>query len=82
MATNIFQGILYPRFYYQRGKVSDRDWVFHRLVNIPEPMRAEVVTEYERLFMTANHQGRKSANTYLNGIYTECRQDARGANNG
>jgi hypothetical protein len=67
--------MLYPKFYYQRGRVSDRDWVLGRMSIIPEDKKQSVCDEYEKLFLSGKG-GRKLANTYLNGIAKEYRLNA------
>ncbi len=43
--------MIMPRFYYQRGKTSDRDWVEDKMLHIPAAERQEVADEYERKYM-------------------------------
>ena len=66
-----------PRFYFQRGQKSDRDWIESQMQHIPEPRQQEVADEYERLYerQRIRHFGRKLANTYLLNVARECRQN-------
>jgi hypothetical protein len=75
MARNQINGLVYPRFYYQRGQKSDRNWILHRMQAIPEKMRVEVAEKYEQIYL-GNNQGRKQANNYLNGLYLEIKNNA------
>ena len=59
--------MIMPRFYYQRGKTSDRDWIEDKLLHIPVAERQEVADEYERLYMSKNAGSRGRANTFLFG---------------
>lgn len=43
--------MIMPRFYYQRGKTSDRDWVEDKMGHIPAAERQEAADEYERKYM-------------------------------
>lgn len=56
---------IYPLFYHQIGKDSDRDWILSRMAAIPEERKSEVAREYERLFLGGIPGNRKEANTYL-----------------
>lgn len=53
---------IYPKFWHQRGKDSDRDWILVRMRAIPAVEQQKVADEYERLLFDG---GRKAANTYL-----------------
>ena len=66
-----------PRFYFQRGQKSDRDWIERCMFAIPESRQQEVADEYEKLYerQRSRHVGRKSANTYLLNVAQECRQN-------
>ena len=66
-----------PRFYFQRGQKSDRDWIERCMGAIPESRQQEVADEYEKLYerQRSRHVGRKSANTYLLNVAQECRQN-------
>lgn len=64
--------MIYPKFYYQRGKESDRDWILSRMSYIPESQKEMVSEKYEELFLSGRG-GRKEANTYLQGVATEFR---------
>lgn len=65
---------IYPKFYYCRGKVSDRDWIMVRMRAIPSSKQQEVADHYEKLYLSGK-QGRKAANTYLQGVATEYRSE-------
>jgi len=68
---NIHNGIIYPRFYrYRRGQ-SDRDWIFSRMAVIPKNKQKEIADEYERIYLSGDRQARNRANTWLNGIAKE-----------
>ncbi len=67
--------LIMPNVYYYRGPVSDRDWIESRMVEIPEGKRQEVADEYERQFSKDGRRNRKAANTYLNNVALEYRQD-------
>ena len=69
-----------PKFYFQRGKKSDRDWIERCMSSIPENRQQEVADKYEKLYevQRSRHVGRKSANTYLLNVAQECRQDKYG----
>ena len=69
-----------PRFYFQRGKKSDRDWIERCMFAIPESRQQEVADKYEKLYeaQRSRHIGRKLANTYLLNVAQECRQDKYG----
>jgi len=67
--------MIYPKYYYQRGKESDRDWILVRMRVIPESMKQEVADKYEKLYRTEK-DGRKKANTYLHNIAKEYRLSA------
>lgn len=69
--TNIFRGVVYPKFYYCRGKKSDRDWILSRMSVVPKDKQKEVAEQYESLYMCADNQSRKRANTWLDGIARE-----------
>lgn len=57
--------MIMPRFYYQRGKTSDRDWIEDKLLHIPVAERQEVADEYERKYMSKTDGSRGRANTWL-----------------
>ena len=57
--------MIMPRFYYQRGKTSDRDWIEDKLLHIPVAERQEVADEYERKYMSKTGGSRGRANTWL-----------------
>lgn len=57
--------MIMPRFYYQRGKKSDRDWIEDKLLHIPVAERQEVADEYERKYMSKTPGNRGRANTWL-----------------
>lgn len=63
---------IYPKYYYSRGGVNDFDWIMIRLAHIPEELKQEVCDKYEKLFLSSK-DGRKQANTYLQGIAKEYR---------
>ena len=60
--------MIMPRFYYQRGKASDRDWIEDKMGHIPVAERQEVADEYERKYMK---EGRMIANFWL---FTEAKR--------
>jgi len=60
-----------PRFYYQRGKTSDRDWIESKMEHIPETEQGRVAGEYERIYMSEKGGSRGRANTWL---YNEARK--------
>ena len=66
-----------PRFYFQRGQKSDRDWIERCLHSIPENRHAEISSEYEKLYenQVSRHSGRKFANTFLLAVAQEYRRD-------
>ena len=66
-----------PRFYFQRGQKSDRDWIESQMKHVPESRQQEVSDQYEKLYTnnTNRHAGRKLANTYLLNVARECRQN-------
>ncbi len=64
--------MIYPKFYYQRGKDSDRKWILIRMKHIPQNKQVEVSQAYEKLYLSGAN-GRKAANTYLQGIAKEYR---------
>ena len=57
--------MIMPRFYYQRGKKSDRDWIEVKMEHIPAAERQEVAHEYELKFMDKVIGGRGVANKWL-----------------
>ena len=64
-----------PRFYYCRGKKSDRNWIESRLIEIPEDKKQAICDEYERRYNECPNGNRRGANTYLNAVATEYRQE-------
>ena len=65
----------YPLFWYQRGKDSDRNWIFKMLHFIPDSKKQEVSDQYEKLFFGPGN-GRKKANEFLHGVAKEYRTNA------
>ena len=59
--------MIYPKFWFNRGGVSDRDWVFSMMKFIPEDKKRDVAGSYENLYLKDNASGRKAANIYLHG---------------
>ena len=57
-----------PKFYYQRGKTSDRDWIESKMTHVPASEQEAVSDEYERLYMSKNAGSRGRANTFLFGV--------------
>ena len=57
--------MIMPRFYYQRGKTSDRDWVEDKMGHIPAAERQEAADEYERKYM---RESRVIANDWVFGL--------------
>jgi len=55
----------YPKFYYFKLGVSDRDWVLARMSVIPKNKKLEVSNKYTKLFLSKKPSARKDANTYL-----------------
>ena len=55
----------YPKFYYCKLGVSDRDWVLSRMAVIPKDKKQEVSNHYKKLFLSGENSSRKNANTYL-----------------
>lgn len=56
----------YPKFYYCKLGVSDRDWILSRIAVIPKDKKQEVSNHYTKLFLSKKSSARKDANTYLN----------------
>ena len=62
----------YPKFYYQRGKQSDKNWIMSRMCRIPPEHQAEVAKEYEERYLIGTQlRGRRNANTYLQQVAKE-----------
>ena len=57
--------MIMPRFYYQRGKTSDRDWIEDKMGHIPAAERQEAADEYERKYMVRRGGDRRGANEWL-----------------
>lgn len=74
--------VIMPDFYYSRLASSDRDWIRKRMAVIPEDMQQDVANEYEKLYLGEESFGRNKANTYLNGLATEYRDQLRAKQNG
>lgn len=64
----------YPKFYYYKQRVSDRDWIIQRIWVIKEEDRQAVSDEYEKLFLT---QGRRAANEYLHSEARKSRESIK-----
>ena len=60
--------MIYPLFYFQRGKQSDINWILEKMSHIPESKKQDVANEYEKIYF---QQGRKAANVYLHGVSKE-----------
>ena len=56
---------IYPKFYFCKRGVSDRDWINKRMAVIPQDRKLEVSNKYTRLFLSGKSSARKDANTYL-----------------
>ena len=65
----------YPKFYHQRGKESDRDWVLSRMSAIPEHHQQRISDEYEKIYLKGGRAARKLANRYLNDVAREFHND-------
>lgn len=59
----------YPKWYYHRGGVSDKNFIMVRMRHIPPELQQEVSGRYESLYLKNGHidvkEGRKLANEYL-----------------
>lgn len=64
-----------PRFYHYKKIGSDRDWIESRMIEIPESQREVIADEYERQYNSDGGRNRKAANTYLNAVALEYRQE-------
>lgn len=71
--------LIMPKVYYYKGSMSDRDWIESRMVEIPESKRPDIADEYERRFNSGEGRNRKAANTYLNSVALEYRQETYNA---
>lgn len=71
---NQINGVIHPRHYYLRDGKSDAQWIMSRMAIIPADKQAEIAKEYERLYLAADNQARKRANTWLDGIAREYRK--------
>jgi len=55
-----------PKFWFQVGKISDRDGVAARMKAIPKEFQQEVANKYDCIFLQENtHKGRLEANKFL-----------------
>ena len=54
-----------PRFYFQRGQKSDRDWIESKMQHIPDAEQEAIADEYEHLYMSTNGGSRGRANKWL-----------------
>lgn len=72
MVKAMYEITNYPKFYFQRGKQSDKDWIMSRMCRIPPDRQSEIAREYEaRYLLGTKSQGRRIANTYLQQVAKE-----------
>jgi len=67
--------MIYPAFYWCRGKQSDKQWIFERMGDIPDNKKQDVATHYENIYLAERSPwiARRKANEYLHGIAHEYR---------
>jgi hypothetical protein len=69
---------IYPKFYYCKRGVSDRDWMLSRMSVIPKDRKKEVSDRYTKLFLSGKSSARKDANTYLHNEAVKFREQING----
>lgn len=58
----------YPIFYYCRGGISDRAFIRQRMHIVPAGYRHSVSEQYEQIYLSNGHDGRRLANTWLDAV--------------
>ncbi len=68
--------VISPKFYFQRGTKSDRNWIEARMAEIPDDQKQRIADAYDIKYMQC--RSRKEANTWLSSVAFEYRQENYG----